>query len=273
MVRVDPSLPNSLSALARMLDRAPSGPTPLADRLNEIMQRIRQEHAQLSGRDQRVVLVIATDGLPTSAYSGQSTAHDKQLVVQALKRLGTEFSVYVVIRLATDDDDVVDFYNKVDEELELPLEVLDDFESEAREIRNVGNGWLTYSPLLHKIREGGTFVKLLDLLDERSLTAMELSVVAQLLLRGEGDAAWPRDAERFCATLAAAVDTAPLVYDPLARRMVPPINASKAAWVAVPAAVRVASLLRFGMAAVASSFAACSGEGAAVNLRGGEVHI
>ena len=35
------------------------------------------------------------------------------------------------------------------------MEVLDDIESEAKEIMAAGNGWLVYTPLLHKIREAG----------------------------------------------------------------------------------------------------------------------
>merc|ERR1711904_136279 len=127
-----------------------------------------------------------------------SSDSQKRELVQILKRLGFELSVFIVIRLTTDNDSVVDYYNQVDAELELPLEVIDDIKSEAKEIRSQLNGWLTYSPLLHKIREGGTFVKLLDLLDERRLTPTEVSVLAQLLLRREQEEPMPRSAQDFC---------------------------------------------------------------------------
>merc|ERR1712025_1396566 len=77
------------------------------------------------------------------------------------------------------------------------------------EIYSQGNGWLTYSPLLHRIREGGTFVKLFDLLDERQLTPTEVSLFTQLLLRREGDAPMPRTAVEFCKALRGAVYEAP----------------------------------------------------------------
>lgn len=165
-------------------------------------------------------------------------------MVNILKRLGTELSVFIVIRLTTDDDDVISFYNEVDDELELPLEVLDDIESEAKEIRDKGNSWLAYSPLLHRIREGGTFVKLFDLLDERCFTPTEVSIFAQLLLRQEDDVPMPRIAEDFCEALQDAVGEAQLVYDPLLRRMVPPIHVSQACWVVVPASVRMAKAVQ-----------------------------
>ena len=54
-------------------------------------------------------------------------------------------------------------------QVELPLDVLDDFTSEAAEVAKCGNGWVAYSPALHMVREFGTLVGLLDLLDERRL--------------------------------------------------------------------------------------------------------
>lgn len=249
-VRMDgASGPAAVDALRRMLEGGgPRGVTPIADRLQEIHQRVSGQQAELARNGQRVVLVIATDGLPTSAGSGQSTSQDKQRMVQALKRLGAELSVFIVIRLTTDEDSVVDYYNEVDEELELPLEVLDDIESEAREIRGKGNGWLAYSPLLHKIREGGTFVKLFDLLDERCFTPTEVSLMAQLLLRREGQAPMPRSADDFCDALEDAVDEAPLVYDPLRRTMGPPIHVGEVRWALFPLAARLAGAARAAVA-------------------------
>lgn len=225
------SASSSLQSLRRMLDMTqPGGLTPLKDRLEEIYQRIRAQHAELAQNGQRIVLVIATDGLPTSNHSAVSSDLHRRELVQILNRLGFELSVFMVIRLTTDDDSVVDYYNQVDAELELPLEVIDDMKSEAREIQSQGNSWLTYSPLLHKIREGGTFVKLLDLLDERRLTSAEVSVFVQLLLRREQDQPMPRSAEDFCNAVADALQHAPLVYDPLKGSMGPAIKLSHVKW-------------------------------------------
>jgi hypothetical protein len=44
-----------------------------------------------------------------------------------------------------------------------------------------GNGWLAYSPALHLLRESGTTIGLLDLLDERKLRPGEAAVLAGLL--------------------------------------------------------------------------------------------
>ena len=49
------------------------------------------------------------------------------------------------------------------------MDVLDDIMAEAKEIYVCGNSWLAYTPALHMLRESGTLVGLLDLLDERRL--------------------------------------------------------------------------------------------------------
>jgi len=130
----------------------------------------------------------------------------------------------MVIRLTTNEDKVVDFYNQLDEELEIPLEVLDDIESEAKEILDKGNGWLTYSPLVHMLREMGTFMNLFDLLDERALTACESMVLARLFLQNEGATNPPRVPLDFCRFAKAQLKALPQVYDPITRRMGPCIN-------------------------------------------------
>ena len=61
------------------------------------------------------------------------------------------------------------------QELEFNLEVLDDFVSEAAELKTF-NPWLTYGLPLHLSREFGLQDKLFDLLDERALNASEVGM-------------------------------------------------------------------------------------------------
>ena len=42
--------------------------------------------------------------------------------------------IWIVIRLCTDEAAVTEFYNSLDEELELNLEVVDEYKSEAKEV-------------------------------------------------------------------------------------------------------------------------------------------
>lgn len=217
-----------IARLRRMLDDVrPGGGTPLGERVREIGKRVAAQSAALQAQGQSVILVLATDGLPTMAGARLDHA-PRQDLVAALRHVMTTLPVTVVIRLCTDDGAVADFYSDIEKELELPLDVLDDAEGEAREIARVGNGWFTYTPELHRIREGGTFVKLLDLLDERRLSAVEASVLAQLLLREEGEPPLPRDPEAFCDEAERLAEEAELV--PCARRRFrkePPVDAQR----------------------------------------------
>jgi hypothetical protein len=88
--------------------------------------------------------------------------------------------VWVVIRLSTDDDDVVNFYNDMDNQLELSLDLLDDFAAEAREVTG-HNPWLNYALPLHRLREMGYHERIFDMLDERPLTKSEIRDFCSLL--------------------------------------------------------------------------------------------
>jgi hypothetical protein len=62
-----------------------------------------------------VAIVLATDGLPMSGDHRQSSSAKLEFV-QALKSL-EGLPVWVVIRLCTDDESVVEFYNDLDSQL------------------------------------------------------------------------------------------------------------------------------------------------------------
>jgi len=228
---IDPSRGDAeaqLAGLNRMLSNVrPTGVTPLAQRVRQMNQRISTVHGNLARQGLRTVLVIATDGLPTSAGT-QPGEFAKAEFVQVLRQLSVDLPVFIVIRLCTDDDASVAYYNRIDEEEELPLEVLDDLESEAQEVRGQGNDWLTYSPMIHMIREGGTFMKLFDLLDERKLNVLEARLLAGHLLQLEDQPPLPlSDAKKFSRMADERVRRMAKVYNPLQRRMAPCINMSK----------------------------------------------
>ena len=101
-----------------------------------------------------------------------------------------DLPVWVVVRLCTNDEKIVNYWNLVDEELELSLEVLDDIGggthdltyilgrvhngillvcmAEAEEV-NYCNPWFAYCEPLHRLREFGSLAREFDMLDEKLL--------------------------------------------------------------------------------------------------------
>ena len=207
-VAADPSTSRNVAGeadvdqLIRVLRQAePAGVTPLTRHLTMLRQRIATVEVALRAQGQKAVVVIATDGLP-SDEGGRTSTTIKDEFVQALRDL-QQLPVWVVIRLCTDDDKVVEYYNDLDRLLELPLEVIDDFLGEAQEIYQA-NKWLNYALPLHRIREMGYQHRIFDLIDERQLNHDELREFLVLLL---GPAALRNapdmfaDWQGFCAVL------------------------------------------------------------------------
>jgi len=158
-----------MSQIDRLIDSSPTGRTPLCARIRDVCAEIAADAPLLRANGQRVCLVIASDG--------QASDGD---VAEALRPL-RDMPVWIVIRLCTDDDDVVEYWNGVDEELELDMDVLDDLSGEAAQV--IGRcPWLTYGPPLHRLREWGTSAKIFDLIDERALTKSEMFELAKVIL-------------------------------------------------------------------------------------------
>lgn len=217
-----------LSSLDRLLSNGPRGVTPIAERLEEIRLRLHAEAAELAQREQMVFLTLATDGLPTSPLSGQSTPADQEQMVNALRRLCAELPVQLVIRLCTDDAQTVEFYNKIDDEYELPLDILDDYVSEAQEILGNGNGWFTYTPILHRIREAGTLCKLLDAIDEAELRPIEVRQMVLMLSQASMGATMRTKNDRdFVNEVAKMAVSAKPVFDPITQQMQPFVNTQR----------------------------------------------
>lgn len=76
---------------------------------------------------------------------------------------------WVVLRLCTDEEPIVKYWNEIDAQLELDMDVIDDLSGEAIEIHR-HNPWLGYGESLQRLREFGVHLKELDLLDEGPLS-------------------------------------------------------------------------------------------------------
>jgi hypothetical protein len=155
---------------------SPTGRTPICAAIRQVVASIAARADELRQNGQRAMVEIATDGVSTDGDLAAALAPLEQL------------PVWVVIRLCTDDEAVVDYWNSIDEQLELDLDVLDDLAGEAAEVKAV-NPWMVYGESLHRLREWGSPNKLLDLLDETKFTATQAAEMVELILgkRAAGD--------------------------------------------------------------------------------------
>ena len=157
---------------------SPGGCTPLTRHLNNIYALVSSMQRELETKGQRVVVVLATDGVPTdsSGHTGWKVDDDFEHALERLQSL----PVWIVVRLCTNDERVVEYYQKLDDRLEWNLEVLDDFVDEAKEVYQY-NPWLNYALPLHRCREWGFPSRLFDLLDEKTLTMDEMRDFLELV--------------------------------------------------------------------------------------------
>merc|ERR1712194_617106 len=166
-------------AITIMKTAQPGGVTPLIQHIQEIRQSVAELEPQLRADGCRVAIILATDGLPTDER-GHGGAAIQQQFLEALRGL-EGLPVWVVVRLCTDEEKVVEFYNDLDGQLELSMEVLDDFIAEASEVHE-HNPWLNYALPIHRLREMGYHHRIFDMMDERPFTHEELREYCSLLL-------------------------------------------------------------------------------------------
>ena len=102
--------------LMNALNGEPSGGTPLCHHINEIVRLIQGMEQDLRNNGHQAAIIICTDGESSDGN-----------IVNALKPL-ERLPCYVVIRLCTDDEKIVNYWNEIDNQLELQLDVLNDFE-------------------------------------------------------------------------------------------------------------------------------------------------
>mmetsp|Transcript_44858 Transcript_44858/g.52578 ORF Transcript_44858/g.52578 Transcript_44858/m.52578 type:complete len:377 (+) Transcript_44858:58-1188(+) len=170
-------------AMSRFADVSPGGVTPLTDNIRHIRNNVLTPiMAQLKTNGQKVALILATNGLPSDSR-GTSGPDAKEEFLEALTSL-EGFPVSIVIRLSTNDDDVVKFYNSINQEIDLAVRVVHDFSGEAHKIY-AHNKWLTYGLQIHRYREFGCHHTFFNLLDERALTLSEIHAFCVLMFGKE----------------------------------------------------------------------------------------
>ncbi len=209
-----------VEALNIMRRVSPSGVTPLTQHIWDIQQNISSMAQDLRRKGKKVALILATDGLPTDEQ-GCGGQEITDAFVRALRSL-EGLPIWIVIRLCTDEADVTEFYNSLDDELELSLEVIDDYKGEAQEVYEV-NKWICYGVPLHRCRELGYHNRLFDLIDERPFTKEEVRSFCCLLFGIEEDDL-PDPAvnfDEFLSEVTIRLQTEQMQWNPIKKKMTP----------------------------------------------------
>lgn len=207
----------------------PRGGTPLTKRIYEIRHNILALKDELEDHGEKIVLVLATDGIPTN-LDGESPQEVRDEFVEALKSLEA-LPVWTVVRLCTNAEDVVDFYNSLDRVAGMSLEVLDDYFTEAKELYSY-NKWINYAMPIHRAREMGFYHPLFDALDERKLTLAEVKEYFRLLFGNDTVDPMPDPCLDFRGFLLHAknlLDNQSHPYNPIAKKATPWVDLKKLA--------------------------------------------
>lgn len=158
----------NVELLTQALEHPPGGETPLCRQIHEIAAEIRAVEANLTSYGQKACIIIATDG--------ESSDGD---VLEAMKAL-EGLPCWVIARLCTDDERVVEYWNHIDEQNIIGVDVLDDLTSEAKEVRRF-NPWLCYNEAFHRMREFGVSYPEMDELDENLLSMENMRRVCAVM--------------------------------------------------------------------------------------------
>jgi len=192
---------NNVPTLTALLNGSPGGGTPLCYHLKSVMEQIQAIAPQLRDAGKKAALVILTDGEPSDGD-----------IVQIMRPL-YQLPVWVVIRLCTDNDQIVDYWNNIDNQIELNMDVIDDPVGEAKEI-HAFNNWFTYGEPLHRLREFGMTVKELDLIDEGPLSMEQMMKFINFIF----GVTLPQpeiDWNQFSAAVSSHNDQVPMVWNPI----------------------------------------------------------
>ena len=156
------------ASVNKFINTSPGGRTPICGMLGQIHEKILPLADILRGNGQLASIVILTDGEPTDGD-----------ILEALTPF-EDLPVWIVIRLCTNDQQILDYWNKIDENLELNIEVLADLNEESLEVFTY-NPWLTYCEPLHKLREFGIPLKEFDMLDECPLSLDQIRLICSIM--------------------------------------------------------------------------------------------
>ncbi len=116
--------PFNMNNLMAQFQAPPGGYTPMQRVVRQVIENNRSAIIE-----RKLLLLIATDGIPTNDRGDE----DREGLRALLKNRGTPERNPMTIIACTDEDDVMDYLNKLDNEVP-SLDVIDDYKSERTEV-------------------------------------------------------------------------------------------------------------------------------------------
>lgn len=194
--------------IMNQFNESPSGGTPLCRHIREITEKLYLVEDELRESCSKACIIITTDG--------QASDGDLVDVLAPLQAL----PVWLVIRLCTGHEKVVRYWNEIDHDLEIEMDVIDDLYGEAVEIREL-NPWLSYAEPMQRLREFGVHLREIDLLDEAVLSLDQVRQIS-IVIYGNTAVRFPHpvaDWDGFIAALQNENKTAPKVWNLFENRL------------------------------------------------------
>ena len=158
----------SMPAFDALLTGVPTGGTPLCYHIDEVVRQITAAAPELRRNGQKAALLILTDG---EASDGNIEEHMKPLC---------NLPCMVVVRLCTNQQEIIEYWDSLIDKLELYMDVIDDPMTEAAEV-NEFNDWFTYGEPLHRLREFGVPVKEYFAMDYKKFSHEQMKALIALL--------------------------------------------------------------------------------------------
>lgn len=160
---------DELERVTTQLAVEPHGQTPICAQLLEVITQVKGMENELRSSQKVALLVIMTDGESSDGS-----------IIETLKAL-EGLPVQVIVRISTEEKEVVDYWQNINSELDLDIYVLEGYEWEANLVQNK-NSWLTYGEPLHQIRAFGIAVPGVNTLSYRQLNKENIKGICELLL-------------------------------------------------------------------------------------------
>ena len=160
---------DELARITTQLAVEPHGQTPICAQLLEVITQVKNIEDDLRKSQKIALLVIMTDGESSDGS-----------IIETLKAL-EGLPVQVIVRISTEEKEVVDYWQNINSELDLDIYVLEGYEWEANLVSSK-NSWLTYGEPLHQIRAFGISVPGINNLSYRQLNKENVKSICELLL-------------------------------------------------------------------------------------------